>query len=415
MASPPRPSFFGRESRASSIHGEPGKESEQRHVSKSTSTSRLSQVMRTEPSDSDKKPGLKGLLKKMKPKHRKESSLSSRYAGYSPRVGDSPDLGPLAPPPPISYLVGGDQHGDRSGSSSSQLTDNSMPAAGLLRSNMPYGLRAVSAPQGGSSSGGSQSASPTSMYNRRECYADDLERRGSAMEMLSGAKVLLNGPEFEDPTVIPRGAQSAYLSTYPPSTLRPNKTASSFSNSSLAMPMVETPPPGVDGANVLFAAQAGTLMNGHQRQSSVDSANKFKTLPPLPPTGMASYDSLAAGFGDIHHPEYLSHRSSQPDPRFQQQYGYSQQPSSDYSNQVYQQYSQPRTSFDPTADRPTIRASEVNPRMTHSMYAQPSAVGSVGSFGVLPRKDGNDDGRSGKSKKGLKGLFGGGAKAGRVA
>lgn len=65
------------------------------------------------------------------------------------------------------------------------------------------------------------------------------------------------------------------------------------------------------------------------------------------------------------------------------------------------------------------RGREQSPRLAQSMYVQPSAGGSVGSFGQSemwpPRRGpGGDDTRSVKSRKGLKSFFGG-AKAGRVA
>lgn len=370
LASPTRPAFFDKDSRASSVHGDVPP----RRVKQSLSTSRLSQMLAGEdnaipPSSSaapEKKKGLKGFLKKMKPKgHKKTASTFS--AQPSPR----PDDGALAPPPPMAHLVNGSkQNGrDRSGSTSSALTDNSGPRA-------VYGGRSFSAPQAASSSGGSQSASPTSSRYRRESYASardqsDAERRGSPMEMLA--------------------RQTAYEGShvpYPPHAFRPH--TSSFSNSSLLMPTVETPPPGVNGANAFFAPQPvpGAVQT---------SPNRDKSLPPLPPVDAQplarSPDSLHTTLVDgprSHHGKFASA------PRVQ---------------------GQPRASFDPLTDPRQRLNPPTNPRLAQSMYAQPTVVGSVGSFGgdwPPPLRPRADDGRSVKSRKGLKSFFGG-ARAGRVA
>jgi hypothetical protein len=371
LASPTRPAFFDRDSHASSVHDE----APPRRVNKSLSTSRLSQMLageneETPPSPAavpEKTKGFKGFLKKMKPKGHKKTT-STFIPQPSPRYDD----GALAPPPPMAHLVNGapkQNNRDRSGSTSSALTDNSGPRG-------VYGGRSLSAPLAASSSGGSQSASPTSSRYRRESYASvrdqsEAERRGSAMEVLARQSAY-DGPHAQ----------------YPPPAFRPH--TSSFSNSSLLMPMVETPPPGVNGANAFFAPQAVPA-------AVQTSPNRFKSLPPLPPVDgqplARSPDSLHTTLVDgsrSHHSKFSS------SPRVP---------------------GQPRASFDPLTDPRQRINPPVNPRMAHSMYAQPAVAGSAGSFGAdwpPPQRPRGDDGRSLKSRKGLKSFFGG-ARAGRVA
>ena len=233
LASPPRQSFFAR-SRTSSI-ADPDK-----RLQKSISTSRLSQAIH--PEDTKAK-GFRGLLKRIKPKRERGRDM---LQVQTPQMYQE---GSLAPPPPMSYLDAATRQ--RYGSSSSMLTDNSSSLIGRT------GLRSVSAPQAGSSSGGSQSNSPTSSrYNRRESMYNTHNGPAPGMEMLSpnGAMNYLG-----DVTIRGNG------------TFRPhNKTSSSLSNSSLV-----TPPLGVGPYNSFFSTQP--------MRTSPSSANRYqKNLPPVP-------------------------------------------------------------------------------------------------------------------------------------
>jgi hypothetical protein len=224
----------------------------------------------------------------MRPKSRKSSKSSLpvprhfENANAANASAASSDLGaPLAPPPPLSFLVGrGDRrhNRNRSGSSSSMLTDSQASisiapgAPGQRRESYGYpGGRSVSAPLAGSSSGGSQSVSPTSSrFNatngaRRESYAsmsgrrlsatlveDDAVYPGYSNRRTSLEKVLSGKPGYntadpsyltsndERPLQLSHPSAPAAAASYPVPNWRPhNKTTSSFSASS---GMIETPP-----------------------------------------------------------------------------------------------------------------------------------------------------------------------------
>ena len=228
LASPPRQSFFAR-SRTSSIA------EQEKRIRQSVSTSRLSQAIH--PEDTKAK-GFRGLLKKMKPKRDKDI-----LQVQTPQIYQE---GSLAPPPPMSYLDAATRQ--RSGSNSSLMTDNSSSLMGR------QGFRSVSAPQAGSSSGGSQSASPTSSrYNRRESMYN---------AQTIGAEFLSPGSGMGEATI--RGGDR---------TFRPhNKTSSSLSNSSLV-----TPPLGNIGTYNSFFAQPTRTS-----PKSVSSNRYTKMLPPVP-------------------------------------------------------------------------------------------------------------------------------------
>lgn len=431
MAPPTRPSFFSRSSRASSINGDAASAREPRNgrVIKSISSSRLSQMLQREPSSerigasdeerTTKKKGFSRFFKKNKPKTSSSSrstiQLDDRPSGPQPL--QSLENNDLAPPPSITYLVDrGDrkQSRERSGSEVSAYNENQPYLLNARSSNnTSFGVRSVSAPINDTSSIGS-SASPTSSRYRRESYASgkEFERRGSGMEMLGISEELPRGaqppsgtgtwPPISSSHQHPPHPQ-ANTSTWPPAGSNPavhpvlgirphNKTASSLSNSSLPMPTIETPPPGINGALSFFPINASqpAEKGAVTQQATKLSANRFKNLPPLPPPDerntstsdlpySASPDSFVAAF-----PEYTQQRGYYPN---------TQQPRG---------YHQPRASYEPVQyERGKV---EMGQRMAQSMYA-PHAHGVVEGRGSL------DDRKSVKSRKGLKGLFG---KSGRV-
>ncbi|KAK4686607.1 hypothetical protein P7C73_g3518, partial [Tremellales sp. Uapishka_1] len=412
LASPSRPSFFSRDSRAESINGDSA-----RRPSKSGSGSRLSQMVPVDDDDDNdivkKKRGIKGLLQKMKP--RKASARSDKQSS----MPKEDDVAELAPPPPISYLVGrGDRHArKRSESASSAMTDNSVS---VLQPS--FGLRSVSAPLAGSSSGGSPSVSPTSSRfatanagARRESMASIQNGRrrsdlmdglgsGSGMEMLIGGRRFHSSPEpSEDVRYQHQQQQHQHqlqqhqlpTSSYPPLSFKPhNRTALSLSNSSGTM--LETPPPSTYASNGFFNPPSQVHQQPQQKQQSPTSPNRFKNLPPLPPS---DYDTT----------ELYESRKSMFD-----------------RNQSQLRYPQPiRTSLEPPT--PRRRQGEISPRLAQSMYVQPTAADSTGSFSryASRRSSGGQDLQVGinggsekknlKSRGGLKGLFGVGNKAGRLA
>ncbi|WVW85360.1 hypothetical protein I302_107398 [Kwoniella bestiolae CBS 10118] len=371
MASPTRPSFFSRDSRCSS-----DVEVNMPRMSRAISHSRLSQMRLDDDGDEDheeekpKKKGIKGFFKKMKPKSSRSKSKSDLLARPEDEYGNDqpqPDT-PLAPPPPLSYLVGNRKHTrDRSGSSSSMLTDGQESNQGRRYSgSLPYAMRSVSAPMNGtaSSSGGSLSASPTSSKfatsgpGKRESYASNRrrsfgvnelgepiqpeqmgDRRQSGMETLSGngnGTITANGRgvySSPDTSTIYDEPSSMYKNNTGLNFRPHNKTTSSLSNSSGTM-AIETPPPAIYNPSSFFNQQQqhqianishgpmGDIKPVVRSPSGQLSPNRFKNLPPLPPgqeqgNGMgmtSSPDSFAAAFpdqeinlvGTIHDPKYLN-------------------------------------------------------------------------------------------------------------
>ncbi|WVQ79681.1 hypothetical protein IAT38_001781 [Cryptococcus sp. DSM 104549] len=336
LASPTRPSFFSRDSRTSSIDHAP--ESGAR-MSRAISHSRLSQFHTNEDGqdgmqhddvggytgDEPKKKGIKGFFKKMKPKGPRKGSTRidtsapplPQHQGYvrgdAPASASAPET-PLAPPPPISILVGrGDKtHSrQRSGSSSSFLTDQESPApagsnaryssSGNGLPYATYGARSVSAPLGGNRSSSElsqgQSASPsssrfatatgagkrdsyTSTGRRRSGQVNEMgeERSRSVMEMLStsvgsgGGGGGFGEQMYDEPQTMRGGVaqqqQQAQAQGYPHPSFRPhNKTNSSLSASSGTM--LETPPPVSYGSGAFFQQQVAA-----QQQANGGSAPK---------------------------------------------------------------------------------------------------------------------------------------------
>lgn len=347
LASPARPGFFGgRDSRAGSVH-------EREHVpgarlSKSISTSRLSQMMRTEETEDEreraqvehgrKKKGLKGLLGRIKPKKDKSRQVSARSdSEYQDLRRDARPVqygemgSPLAPPPPMSYLTKDRRHGrDRSDSAVSAQTFDSQQSGQGQRISQPYahaqghGMRSVSAPTGGSP--GSQSVSPTSSRfatttgAKRESFAS---RRLSGFGELSegtGNVEMLHGKYHSSPEPVHEELWShapvagavhtthatTHGQTYPPPIFRGahgqthNATSSTLSGSG-----VETPP-AVPSQLPFFGTPAHSQQGYHQAylggmpvgngsgrashqktasDASQLSINRFKNLPPLPIPG----------------------------------------------------------------------------------------------------------------------------------
>lgn len=470
MASPPRPSFFGRSSRASSI-AEPPRERESSRLSKSVSSSRLSQVLQSADLNDDasrrRKKSFAGLFKRLKPKGNR-SGGSDKLDNASPRFpqnGVTSDYGgPLQPPPPISYLVGGrgdGQHNrNRSGSSASMLTDSqsqiSVGPPGAAR----YSGRSVSAPFAGSMSGGSESLSPTSSrYGpRRESYASvqgrrqsatitlnepDEDKRGSIVEILStGRPQIFSSPEPSQQYEEAKHANGVQGMAPPQPGFRVyNKPASSMSGSSVLAPTLETPPPTISGSPY-FSAHA------KQGQTTPTAAiplspNRFKNLPPLPVPDMSyasSPDSFAAVFPEqersiphiAHDPRY-SHGSY--DSRYH--HGNDKPPAQSRTpvqNKLQQPrmagaaapdqgryaYPQPafhalgpasRASFD-TSDRGHLRPYHAPPpqRMATSLYDPallPLSTDQGGMYGYETPEKGS------KGRKGFKALFGSAGRPGR--
>ncbi|WVR09401.1 hypothetical protein IAU60_006468 [Kwoniella sp. DSM 27419] len=369
LASPTRPSFFSRDSRCSSVI-----EADQPRVSRVISQSRLSQ-MRLDDDESDeaqnaKKKGIKGFFNKLKSKGAKNKKSEPAFkVEHEPRAESET---PLAPPPPMSHLVGHRKtNRDRSGTSSTMQTDGTDTVAGKRYSaSLPYGMRSVSAPMNGtgSSSGGSLSASPTSSKfatsgPKRDSYAS-ARRQSFTLNGLGdeyqpekrrsiGPEAPVNGardrpaysPEqttfYDEPGRMHRPAQN---NGYANPAFRPhNKTTSSLSNSSGTMG-IETPPPAVYSSGSFFNQQVQASNLPQQSQpvqpqvrtkpatvtslpSGQLSPNRFKNLPPIPPGQeksigfTSSPDSFAAAFpdqgddlnlaGTVHDPRYLDERYQQ--------------------------------------------------------------------------------------------------------
>ncbi|WWD19283.1 hypothetical protein CI109_103741 [Kwoniella shandongensis] len=368
LASPTRPSFFSRtDSRGSSVNHEQELQQHQHaRMSRAISHSRLSQVHGDDDDAQPKKKGIKGFFKKMKPKGGKSKTSKSEQMTRVETEHNTTDPGtPLVPPPSISYLVGGNRNDrtkhnrERSGSSSSMLTDGQDSGQNRYSASYPYGLRSVSAPINANGNGNtsssdvSQSASPTSSKfatygRRRESFAsgkrlsvtlnhtsEEKDRRGSGVEMLSGRGGYMSqepGSIYDDSTAKHHTAGGQTGIRYPQQNMRPhNKTTSSLSASSGTM-AIETPPPITYNSSSFFNQQQQQMnqtpnanANGGQGQPIVKSPsgplspNRFKNLPPLPPPGqepnmLASPDSFTAAFpeqefnlnGTVHDSKYLS-------------------------------------------------------------------------------------------------------------
>ena len=454
MASPSRPSFFSRDSRASVDHAR-----DPRALSKSMSSSRLSQVVRNEDDlvggngTPKKKKGLKGLIQKMKPKSKRQSTSPvppnghPRGNGYrTPDHHQNEAVTRLAPPPNMAVLAGqGQQRHSRNGSSSS-IGDS--PGSS-------WKMRSVSAPIGGSSSG-SLSASPTSSkYNRRESYNSAQQRafggendgemkRGSIVEVLHAnqqqqyqqqqqhqqqqyqnqqgqyPRTMYTSPEpnhaqMYDHSAGGLGGQQQQhqqgSNSYPHPSFRGGSrhTAGSISNSSGIAPTIETPPmplnqgPFFSRPPSLHSPATGTSNGFSPNPNNVNgnggNVNRFKNLPPLPPPGTErpapSPDSLQVFDQQYQHQQQQYQHQQQQ----QQQQGYQNQPGTPdftksppkgYKYTQYQQTPPSRASY----DRPmsTARA-ESSPRMAHSMYVQPTS--STGSFARFINPNGGAGGKGG--------------------
>lgn len=410
MASPSRPSFFSKDSRTSIDNP---RDRDPRALTKSISSSRLSQVMRNEGSEEPKKKkGLKGLIQKMKHKSKRQSSeipplpQHPQPQQYQPRPHQS-DVGtPLAPPPNMAYLSGDGQQRHNRNSSQSSMADSSQGSN--------WKMRSVSAPIGGSSSG-SQSASPTSSKYRRESYNSGLrvddDQRGATMEMLHPPnglypqRQMYTSPEpGYDDRRSSNATQTANGNGYPNPSFRNSKYASgSISNSSGVAATIETPPMPLNGTP--FFSRPPSINSPATSTNPNSNPNRFKNLPPLPPTDdrIASSPESFQILNDQHqHQDYnipINRRNMYSQPTL-------------YPNQQQQQ---PRASFDRPTNTPRA---EPSPRMVHSMYAQPTSSNlSFGSGRFPPMPHGTGNGfveRDEKKKKGFKGFFGG-AKAGRMA
>jgi len=436
MASPSRPSFFSKDSRTSIDQPR-----DPRALTKSISSSRLSQVMRNDPGEEPKrKKGLKGLIQKMKPKSKRQSSdipplpRQSQYQSHPPPPQPG-DVGtPLAPPPNMAYLSGDGQSRHNRNSSQSSMADSQ---------GSNWKMRSVSAPIGGSSSG-SQSASPTSSKYRRESYNSQLRNnndddRGATMEMLHPSNANGNGngngqyqqqrqmyaspePGYDGRSSSNGPPPNGNGNGYPNPSFRNSKYASgSISNSSGVAPTIETPPMPLQ-ATPFFSRPPS--INSPANSTNV---NRFKNLPPLPPTD----DRMASSPESF---QYMNESNQQDYSTPNRRTMYTQPTGGHlYPQGQGQGQAPPRASFDRPTNTPRA---EPSPRMVHSMYAQPT-TGSNLSFGSgrfppmqqngqypMPYSghgngngNGNVNGFVGeieKKKKGFKGFFGG-AKAGRMA
>jgi len=408
MASPSRPSFFSKDSRTSIDNP---RDRDPRALTKSISASRLSQVMRNEGSEQEpkKKKGLKGLIQKMKPKSKRQSSdipPIPQHSQYRPQ----PQQSDLAPPPNMAYLSGDGQQRHNRNSSQSSMADSSQGSN--------WKMRSVSAPIGGSSSG-SQSASPTSSKYRRESYNSgfrvDDDQRGATMEMLHPPngngqypqRQMYTSPEpgYDDrrlsnaPTLNGNGTGNGY----PNPSFRNSKYASgSISASSGVAATIETPPMPMNATP--FFSRPPSI---HSPAATPNNVNRFKNLPPLPPTD----DRIASS------PDSFQVLNDQQDYATPNRRNMFTQPT------LYPGQAPPRASFDRPTNTPRA---EPSPRMVHSMYAQPTSSNLSFGSGRFPQMqqqpvqygNGNGNGQGyvegEKKKKGLKGFFGG-AKAGRMA
>lgn len=406
MATPTRPSFFSRNS-SSRVSVNDSFVSARSSPPSPRGTGQPGHIEHRSisvPEPKTKKKGFKGFLQKLGGGKRASRAGSSSVNLATPqREGEEElsDLGaPLAPPPPLSYLVerGDRQHAhNRSGTSS---------AASILTNQSGGGpapqMRSVSAPMQSPSSG-SLSLSPTSSRfattnsAQRESYASLGRRRSGLMDDSDSVRQRDSGVEILDGKV-PAQRHSAYGLTNDPGeharwVETPNgrrvsvhQGAASLSNSSGTMlaPSLETPPP------VPFSAQ-----QFYTSQNQFAPLNRQKTLPPLPPpgdSGSASPDSFVACFpngGYTADPGLLPNRPrAQTDRRTMSM--------ASGSEMDYDEYAPSRS-----------QRLEQSPRLAQPMYAQ-SGNGSYASFGG----DMEGGGKRGKAKGrfGLSGLLGGGKK-----
>ena len=288
--------------------------------------------------------GFKGFLRKMKPK--------KKDGATTPALSQSSEL---APPPPMSYLENPNRN--RSGSSSSMLTDTS--GSVFARG----GIRSVSAPLAGSSSGGSQSTSPTSSrFNRREStgYTPGIEM----LSVNNGAEATLRGPH------------------------RPHhKNASSWTDTTLVSPPANMYPntfsPHALPSHGQYASPVHS-MNGPT------SPNRYKTLPPVPPSQMGRVRETSPDFGL---PMDFPHNRRMEPPIDQGMYQRRMESPAQYNQYNLQEYG-----------RRVVRSPEgMN---GGEMYSQPDdSVRSVGSFGVVLDEKAFGMGRKEK-KRGFKWLAG---------
>jgi hypothetical protein len=427
MASPSRPSFFSKDSRTSF---DQSRGPDPRALTKSISSSRLSQVMRTDGMEEPKKKkGLKGLIQKMKPKSKRQSSgippLPQHPQQHQPRPhAQGPNDG-LAPPPNMAYLSGDGQSRHNRNSSQSSMADSQSQGSN-------WKMRSVSAPIGGSSSG-SQSASPTSSKYRRESYNSQLrvtddETRGATMEMLhppnGGGQYQHQRQMYASPEAGQYDERRSSNTTqptlngnptngggngqgYPNPSFRNSKYASgSISNSSGVAATIETPPMPLNGTP--FFSRPPSI-------NSPANMNRFKNLPPLPSAD--DRDRMASS------PESFQILNDQQEFATQTPMGNNRRNQYSPPTHLYPQtqgQTQPRASFDRPTNTPRA---EPSPRMVHSMYAQPTSSNLSFGSGRFPPVQQHQQhpmpgqgfvGEGEKKKKGFKGFFGG-AKAGRMA
>jgi hypothetical protein len=303
MASPPRPSFFSRDSRTSlcMYDGDPGGQD---------SVSQLGMYPTAEPAvqpftEGKQKRGLKGFLAKLggggKKKQRPRTSSPAEDA---PRALAYEDYAaPLAPPPPLSYLV------------NRQSKHKQSPSGGSSASRGPYGQppplydqgswpqqRSVSAPIMPSSSSGSlPSVSPTSSRFQsaaRDSYVSQGPTKRRSSGPLAGVAEG-RGDSSVEMLEQERVAAGGWTDDLPPLRGGYGRAPPSLTNSSgtLFPPSIESP--GLSGLRPGYPARA---------------ADKQKMLPPLPPMegdrSPSSPDSLSAYFAD----RYV-YDDRAPDPR----------------------------------------------------------------------------------------------------
>ncbi|WVQ71992.1 hypothetical protein IAR50_001536 [Cryptococcus sp. DSM 104548] len=452
LASPTRPSFFSNSSSIQS-HDPPPTQ----RISRAISHSLLSQVQlgsdpEQEEGGATKKKGIKGFLKKMTGGKKKEarSRANSTSQPSAPKPVAQPET-PLAPPPPISVLVGGRDpaHARQgSGSSSSMLTDGQESVNNRLSGSILYGNRSVSAPLNNASSSEvsvGQSGSPASSrfmttgQTKRESYSSAGGRRRSTVgemgeERKSGMEVFSCTRE---------NGRGGYDDV--PASLRPGRP-NNITNTSLSASsgtMLETPPALNYGSGSFFTQQQtpgkltiNTDMPNHTPSNSIGSLspNRYKNLPPIPPGDLVpiypnqsvgsrgmigSPDSFIAAFPDQEFAEYGGRVPTRQATGPGSPYYNGSYPQPQPSQQMSQQRLQPtsayapgygyggRASLDQRASSPRVERG--GQRAVQTMYGMPSGMGN--GYG-LPSGPGLVEGE--KKKKGLKGFFGG-SKAGRLA
>ncbi len=327
MASPPRPRFFGRSSRSSSYVYEtesaaPNRISQHEPVAAPQDALPTRRMSRDSPSrDDNRKKGFKGFLKKLGGGKKKQKGLSASPEEVpTPRSARTEDdfAMPLAPPPPLSYLV---DRSDRRPNHQRTLSGNSNlgPQQSQSHQGEPQGWphpqqqRSVSAPLVKSASSGSlPSTSPTSSRyqpwrdpstGRSPAQQQDgaafatAQRRQSAGRMSglggpdrssiarphdSGLEMLEHDPAHRAAYV--DDAQAARGGYHKPPSLS-NSSGTFFPTS------VESPGLGT----LRFPSQALHAPGGPHT-----SLDKQKSLPPLPMENRSpsSPDSFNAFFGD---------------------------------------------------------------------------------------------------------------------